>query len=61
MGIYIYIYRYIWIIIVVYKPTAAECGQRPIGGNNQRKFVRGPIKVFIDRSFKHQFKKKNKY
>jgi len=32
-------------------------GQRPIGGNNQRKFVRGPIKVFIDRSFKHQLKK----
>jgi len=43
----------------MYKPTAAvECGQRPIGGNNQqRKFVRGPIKVFIDRSFKHQLKK----
>lgn len=51
-GYIIYIYK-----IGVYKPTAAECRQRPNGGNNQRKFVRGPIKVFIDRSFKHQLKK----
>jgi len=47
--------------VYLYKTTAAECGQRPNGGNDQRKFVRGPIKVFIDRSFKHQFEKSEKY